>query len=181
MTVSNFYEKYSQEILPAVGKTLGYNNANQVPRIKKVVLNVGVGRFVKEPNFVEMVETTLKKITGQKPVRTKAKKSISNFKIREGMEIGVMVTLRGPKMFNFIEKFVRVVLPRTKDFHGLSEKSFDNNGNYTIGLKENVAFPEIKVEDAEKMHGLQIIINTNAKTKEAGKVLLTAVGLPFVK
>ena len=181
MSLSNFYEKYRQEILPAVGKTLGITNINQVPGLKKVVLNVGVGRFVKEPNFVETVENTLKKITGQKPVRTKAKKSISNFKIREGMEIGVMVTLRGPKMFHFIEKLVRVVLPRTKDFHGLSDKSFDNGGNYTLGFKENLAFPEIRAEDVDKMHGLQIIINTSAKNKEAGKTLLAAIGLPFVK
>jgi large subunit ribosomal protein L5 len=177
----NLYEKYKKEIVPALQKELGLKNVMQVPKIKKVVLNAGIGRFVKEPRFIENVENTLTKISGQKPMRTKAKKSISNFKTREGMEIGVAVTLRGAKMYQFLDKLLAITLPRVRDFRGLSDKSFDKNGNYAIGFKENLAFPEIKAEELEKIHGLQIIINTNAKNKVAGKALLTHIGLPFVK
>ncbi|MBP6859660.1 MAG: 50S ribosomal protein L5 [Candidatus Magasanikbacteria bacterium] len=175
------YEKYKKEIVPALMKELSLKNVMEVPKIKKVVLNAGIGRFVKEPRFIDNVEATLSKISGQKPMRTKAKKSISNFKTREGMEIGVAVTLRGVKMYQFLEKLVSITLPRVRDFRGLSEKSFDKNGNYAIGFKENLAFPEIKAEELEKIHGLQIIINTTAKNKVAGKALLTHIGLPFVK
>ncbi len=177
----NLYEKYKKEIVPALKKELGLKNVMQVPKIQKIVLNAGIGRFVKEPRFIENVENTLTKISGQKPMRTKAKKSISNFKTREGMEIGVAVTLRGVKMYQFLEKLLSITLPRVRDFRGLSEKSFDKNGNYAIGFKENLAFPEIKADELEKIHGLQIIINTNAKNKVAGKALLTHIGLPFVK
>lgn len=180
MTV-NLYEKYKKEIVPAMQKEFGFKNVMQVPKLKKLVLNAGIGRFVKEPRFIENVEATLSKITGQKPIRTKAKKSISNFKTREGMEIGVAVTLRGVKMYQFLEKLVSITLPRVRDFRGLSEKSFDKNGNYTIGFKENLAFPEIKADEIEKIHGLQIIFNTNVKNKAEGKALLTHLGLPFVK
>lgn len=180
MSVS-LYEKYKKEIVPALQKELGYKNAMQVPKVKKVILNAGIGRFVKEPRFIDNVESTLSKITGQKPVRTKAKKSISNFKIREGMEIGVMVTLRGARMYQFLDKLVSITLPRVRDFRGLSEKSFDKNGNFTIGFKENLAFPEIKAEELEKIHGLQIIINTNVKNKAEGKALLMHMGFPFAK
>ena len=177
----NLYENYKKEIVPALKKELGLKNVMQVPKIQKIVLNAGIGRFVKEPRFIENVENTLTKISGQKPMRTKAKKSISNFKTREGMEIGVAVTLRGVKMYQFLEKLISITLPRVRDFRGLSEKSFDKNGNYAIGFKENLAFPEIKADELEKIHGLQIIINTNAKNKVAGKALLTHIGLPFVK
>ena len=177
----NLYEKYKKEVVPALQKELGYENIMQVPKIKKVVINAGIGRFVKEPRFIDNVENTLTKITGQKPMRTKAKKSISNFKIREGMEIGVAVTLRGVRMYQFLDKLVSITLPRVRDFRGLSEKAFDRNGNYTAGFKENLAFPEIKAEELEKIHGLQIIINTNAKNKAEGKALLTHMGFPFVK
>jgi len=177
----NLYEKYKKEVVPALQKELGFKNAMQAPKIKKVILNAGIGRFVKEPRYIDNVENTLAKITGQKPMRTKAKKSISNFKIREGMEIGVAVTLRGARMYQFLDKLVSITLPRVRDFRGLSEKSFDKNGNYTIGFKENLAFPEIKAEELEKIHGLQITINTNAKNKAEGKALLTHMGFPFVK
>jgi large subunit ribosomal protein L5 len=153
----------------------------QVPHITKVVLNAGVGRFVKESGFIDNVEKTLNKISGQKPVRTKSKQSISNFKIREGMEIGVMVTLRGPRMYHFLEKLIRVTFPRMRDFRGISANGFDRQGNYTIGFKENTAFPEVKTGDVEKIHGLQVIINTTAKNREEGKALLTSLGFPFVK
>jgi len=177
----NLYEKYKKEVVPALQKELGYKNVMQVPKIKKVIINAGIGRFVKEPRYIDNVENTLTKITGQKPMRTKAKKSISNFKIREGMEIGVAVTLRGARMYQFLDKLVAITLPRVRDFRGLSDKSFDKNGNYTIGFKENLAFPEIKAEELEKIHGLQIIINTNVKNKAEGKALLIHMGFPFVK
>lgn len=177
----NLYEKYKKEVVPALQKEFGYKNVMQVPKIKKVVINAGIGRFVKEPRYIDNVESTLSKITGQKPMRTKSKKSISNFKIREGMEIGVAVTLRGARMYQFLDKLVSITFPRVRDFRGLSEKSFDGNGNYAVGFKENLAFPEIKAEELEKIHGLQIIINTSAKNKIEGKALLIHMGFPFVK
>lgn len=175
----NFYEFYKKEVVPALMKERGYSNIMQVPKVKKVVLNAGIGRFIKESNYIENVEKTLSKITGQKPVRTKSKKSISNFKIREGQEIGVMVTLRGPRMYHFLEKLLKVTFPRVRDFHGISDKSFDRGGNYTIGFKENIAFPEVTAEEVEKAHGLQIIVNTTAKNREEGRALLAKLGFPF--
>lgn len=175
------YEKYKKEIVPALQKELGYKNIMQVPKINKVVLNAGIGRFVKEPHYLENVENTFRNITGQKPVRTVAKKSISNFKIRQGMEIGLKVTLRGKRMYEFLEKLLRVTFPRVKDFQGISDKGFDRQGNYTFGFKENVAFPEVKVDEVEKIHGLQIIVNISAKNKVESKALLTHLGFPFVK
>ena len=178
---NNLYEKYKKEVVPALQKELGYKNVMQVPHIAKVVINAGVGRFIKESGYIDNVEKTLTKITGQKPVRTKAKKSISNFKIREGQEIGVVVTLRGPRMYHFLEKLLRVTFPRVRDFHGISSKGFDNQGNYTIGFKENIAFPEVKMEEIEKVHGLEIVVVTTAKDKVAGRALLTQIGFPFTK
>ncbi len=162
-------------------KELGLKNALQVPKITGVVLNAGIGRFIKDSQFIENVEKTLTKITGQKAVRTKSKKAISNFKIREGQEIGVMVTLHGTRMYDFLERLIKVTFPRVRDFRGISSNSFDGQGNYTIGFKENVAFPEVKAEEIDKVHGLQIIIKTTAKNKAAGLALLTALGFPFVK
>jgi len=177
---ANLYKKYKDIVIPALKKEFNYKSIMQVPKINKVVLNAGIGRFVKEPHFIENVEKTLSNITGQKPVRTKAKKAISNFKIREGMEIGVMVTLRGPKMYHFLDKLLNVTFPRVRDFRGISDKGFDKNGNFTIGFKENVAFPEIKAGEVDKIHGLQVIVNTTAKNKEEGRALLTQLGFPFV-
>jgi len=177
----NLYQKYKQEVVPALKAELKLKNLMQVPKITKVVINVGVGRFIKEASYIENVEKTLAKITGQKPVRTKAKKAISNFKIREGQEIGVVVTLRGKRMYQFLEKLVNVSFPRIRDFRGITDKAFDRQGNYTLGLKENTAFPEVKTGEIEKMHGLQIIINTTAQDRVAGKALLTHLGFPFIK
>lgn len=177
----SFYANYKKTVVPALQKELGLANVMQVPRITKVVVNAGIGRFIKEANYIENVEKTLGRITGQKPVRTKAKKAISNFKIRQNQEIGVMVTLRGPRMYDFLEKLIKVTFPRVRDFHGISDKAFDRQGNFTIGFKENVAFPEVKMEDIEKVHGLQIIVNTTAKNKAEGKALLTHMGFPFTK
>lgn len=179
--MKSLYQTYKQEIVPALKAELGLKSVMQVPKITKIVLNAGIGRFVKEANYIENVEKTFIKITGQKPVRTRAKKAISNFKIRENQEIGVMVTIRGPRMYEFLEKLLRVTFPRVRDFHGISDKAFDRQGNFTIGFKENVAFPEVKVEEIEKVHGLQIIINTNAKDSKTGKALLTHLGFPFSK
>ncbi len=180
-TNMTLYEKYKKEIVPAIQKELNMKNVMQVPKIKKVVVNAGIGRFVKEANFIDNVEKNLARITGQKPIRTRAKKAISNFKIREGQEIGVTVTLRGKRMYDFIEKLTRITFPRVRDFHGISDKSFDKRGNYTIGFKETVAFPEIKMDEIDKMHGLQLIINTTAKNRAEGRALLTHMGFPFSK
>ncbi|MDD2758274.1 MAG: 50S ribosomal protein L5 [Patescibacteria group bacterium] len=177
----NLYKKYKDEVVPELKKELGYKNVMQVPKITKVVVNVGVGKFLKEPNFIENVEKNLIKITGQKPVRTKSKKAISNFKIRENMDIGVVVTLRGPRMYYFLEKLLNVTFPRTRDFHGISDKSFDRQGNFSLGFKENLAFPEVKAGEVDKNHGLEIVFCTTAKSKEEGRMLLAKLGFPFAK
>lgn len=179
--MNNFYTKFKKEEMPALMKELGLGNLHQVPHLNKIVINVGMGRFVKESGFIEAVEKSVAKIAGQKPVRCKSKKSISNFKIREGQEIGVMATLRGPRMYDFVEKLVKVTFPRVRDFRGISPKSFDGQGNYTIGFKEHTAFPEIKLEDLSKIHGIQIIINTTAKNGAEGVALLKHLGFPFSK
>lgn len=177
----NLYKKYKDEIVPELKKELGLTNVMQVPKITKVVINVGVGKFLKEPNFIENVEKNLVKITGQKPVRTKSKKAISNFKIRENMDIGVVVTLRGPRMYYFLEKLLNVTFPRTRDFHGISDKSFDRQGNFSLGFKENLAFPEIKAGEVDKNHGLEIVVCTTAKNSAEGRLLLAKLGFPFAK
>lgn len=179
--MKSLYKTYKEEIIPALKKELGLKSVMQVPKVTKIVLNAGIGRFIKEANYIDNVEKTFAKITGQKPMRTKAKKAISNFKIRENQEIGVMVTLRGPRMYEFLEKLLRVTFPRVRDFHGISDKAFDRQGNFTIGFKENIAFPEVKIEEVDKIHGLQVIINTSATDKASGKALLTHLGFPFLK
>ncbi|KKW42232.1 MAG: 50S ribosomal protein L5 [Candidatus Magasanikbacteria bacterium GW2011_GWA2_56_11] len=152
----------------------------QVPRLTKIVLNIGFGRHAKEEKFIESALSLLSTITGQKPVRAKAKKSISNFKIRQGMDIGAAVTLRGERMYDFFDRLITLTLPRVRDFRGLSRKSFDGRGNYTFGFKEHLAFPEITgVEVGDIIHGLEITVATNAKTDEAGYALLSKLGLPL--
>ena len=178
---SRLCTKFKKEITPALKEKFGYKNVMQVPKIEKVVLNVGYGRFSKEAAYIENVEDTLKAIAGQKPIRNKAKKSISNFKIRTGMDVGSSVTLRGKKMYDFIDKMVNVTLPRTRDFRGLNKKSFDRQGNFTMGFKEHIAFPEIKSDAVDKIHGLEVVINTTAKNKEEGLALLESLGFPFKK
>ncbi|MBI2443740.1 MAG: 50S ribosomal protein L5 [Candidatus Magasanikbacteria bacterium] len=178
---NNLRKKFQTELVPALQQTLRLRNRWQVPRVVKVVVNAGVGKTIKVPGFLEQVEKTLTKITGQKAVRTRAKKSISNFKIREGQEIGVMVTLRGSRMYDFLEKLLRVTLPRVRDFRGLSPRSFDGQGNYTLGFKEHTAFPEVTMEDVDKLHGVQVIVHTTARDPEAGRALLAALGFPLAK
>jgi len=174
-------EKYQKEIVPLLKKEFGYKNQLAVPRLQKVVVSVGTGPGLKDPKFNELVEATLQRITGQKPVKTLAKKSISNFKIRQGLIIGMMVTLRGDRMYDFIDKLVNITLPRVRDFRGLNEKSVDKGGNFSLGFKDNISFPEISADEIERMHGLQISIADSAKTKKEGLELLKLLGFPFSK
>lgn len=173
---------YKEKVVPTLKSREGYRNIMQVPKVTKVVLNVGFGRHAKEEKYIEAVERTLSQITGQKPVRNLAKKSISNFKIREGQPIGASVTLRGPRMYEFLDKLITLTLPRVRDFRGISPESFDARGNYTLGFKEQLAFPEITGVDANDIiHGLEITVATSAKTKADGHALLKQLGFPFRK
>jgi len=174
-------EKFKKTIVKDLQKELGDTNVNSVPKVTKIVLNVGINSNSKDSSMPDVVEATLTRITGQKPVKTLAKKSISNFKIRQGMVIGMKVTLRGERMYDFMEKFLKVTLPRVRDFRGLSHRGVDEMGNYSVGLKENIAFPEIKADEIEKMHGIQITFSSNAGSKERGLALFKALGFPFIK
>ncbi len=172
-------ELYKKEIVPAMQKKFGYKNKMAVPKISKVVLNVGLGRGLKDKKYEELVENTLVRITGQKPVKTKAKKSISNFKIREGMVVGMKVTLRGNRMYDFMDKLVNITFPRVRDFRGISPKAVDKMGNLSLGFKENIAFPEIQSDEVDTLHPLEVVITTTSKSREEGLELLTLIGLPF--
>ncbi len=177
----NLREYYKKEVIPQLKSEFGYTNNLAVPKLEKVVFNAGLGKGLKDSGFIENVENTLTRITGQKPVKTKAKKSISNFKIREGMVIGMKVTLRGEKMYDFVEKLIKITLPRVRDFRGLSLKSIDKEGNLNIGIKEHIAFPEIQADEIEKLHGLEMAIVSTAKNREEGEALFKALGFPFKK
>ncbi len=170
---------YAKQVVPALQAEFGYTNIMQVPKVTKVTINVGYGRQHKDKAFIENLEKTLTLISGQKPMHNKAKKSISNFKIREGLAIGVSVTLRGPRMYDFLQKLIHISLPRVRDFRGIDPKSFDVQGNYTLGFKESAAFPEVVVDSLDKIHGLQIVITTNAHNKAEGRALLKGLGFPF--
>jgi len=174
-------EKYKKEIIKKLKDKFGYKNALEVPKLVKAVINVGVGRSSKEKAFVDGVESNLTRITGQRPVKTLAKKSISAFKIKEGQIVGVAVTLRGKRMYDFIDKLINLSFPRIRDFRGLSEKGIDRTGNFTIGFKEHLAFPEINPQEMEAIHGLEICIATSAKTREEGLELFKLLGFPFKK
>ena len=175
-------DRFLKEIAPALKEQLGIKNVNAVPTLKKVVINTGLGSLYTSGtrDFTEFKDN-LKAITGQTPVTTKAKKAISNFKTRIGMPNGMMVTLRGERMWDFINKLVNVVMPRIRDFRGISKKAFDGKGNYAFGIKEHLVFPEINPDDIVKIHGLQICIITSAKNNEHGLALLKALGFPFKK
>jgi len=179
--MANFKQLYNEKIKSQIQKELGYKNVMQVPRLDKVVLNVGLGEALQNGKLIESSVEQLKMISGQMPVVTKAKKSIANFKLREGVPIGVMVTLRGNRMYQFFERLVSFALPRERDFKGLPKKSFDGRGNYTIGLKEQLIFPEIDYDKVEKIQGMNITICTTARTDEEGRCLLTHMGLPLRK
>lgn len=175
-------ERYTKELVPKLMKELGIKNVNAVPKLNKITINAGLGSMYGSgtKDFSEFVEN-FRLITGQTPVINIAKKAISNFKLREGTPNGVSVNLRGKRMYDFIEKLVHIVFPRVRDFRGISDKSFDGNGNYTVGLKEHTVFPEINPDDLVKIHGIQVCINTTAKSDEEGRALLTAFGFPFKK
>lgn len=174
-------EKYQKEVVPQLKEKFAYKNIFLVPKVKKVVINVGFGRHNKEKDYVDNVVKTLTRISGQKPVLTKAKKSIASFKVREGMLIGALVTLRGDRMYDFLDKLINITFPRVRDFRGISEKSVDKQGNISIGFKENSAFPEIKIEDLRDIHGLEVIIDSSAKNREEGLELYRLLGFPFKK
>ena len=172
-------EKYKKEILPKLKEKFELKNDLQAPRLIKVVCNVGVGRNAKDKTYVENVVSSLKRITGQQPILAKAKKSIAAFKVREGMIVGVVVTLRGKRMFDFLDKLVNIAFPNVRDFRGIESKCVDRQGNITVGIKEHIAFPEIRNDEVDKIHGLEISVNTTAKTKEQGLELFKLMGFPF--
>ncbi len=171
--------KYQKEIVPALMEELGVKNIFQVPKLRKIVLNVGLGEAVADAKLIEAGIYVLTRITGQKPVVTRAKKAISNFKLREGAPIGVSVILRRGRMYEFLQRLIVAALPRVRDFRGLSTKSFDGRGNYTMGIKEQLIFPEVEYDKIYKVIGLNITIVTSAKTDTEGKALLKALGMPF--
>lgn len=172
-------KKYNSEVVPALKEELGLKNITEVPKLEKIVVNVGFGRHTKDKSYIDNVMNTLTQITGQKPVLTKAKKSISNFKLREGMEIGACVTLRGDQMYEFFYRLVNLVFPRVRDFRGISSKGFDKQGNFAVGLKENIAFPEITADNQDKIHPLQVVVKTTATDRKSGALLLHKLGFPF--
>lgn len=176
-----YYDTFKSEIVPALQKELGIKNPMAVPRIAKVKLNVGIGSITRNTKDFSDVIENVTKIAGQKPVITKSKTAISNFKLREGMATGITVTLRGKKMYEFIYKLVNVVFPRVRDFRGISPRAFDGTGNYSVGFKEALVFPEINPDDVLNVHGIQVTINTTAKNDEEGQALLTKMGFPFKK
>ncbi|MGI6781779.1 MAG: 50S ribosomal protein L5 [Acholeplasmataceae bacterium] len=179
--MSRIKEKYQATVVPELMKEFDYTSVMEVPKIEKIVVNMGLGDAVQNPKIVEDAVNELTLITGQKPVITKARKSISNFKLREGMIVGAKVTLRGEKMYYFFDKLVSIALPRVRDFRGLSKDSFDGRGNYTLGVREQLIFPEIKFDDVKKVRGMDIVIVTTAKTDQEGRALLTHLGMPFKK
>jgi large subunit ribosomal protein L5 len=172
---------YKDEVVPAMVKEFNYKNINEVPRLTKIVVNIGVGDARDNKKLLDASVSELSTITGQKPVVTKAKKSVSNFKLRQGMPIGCMVTLRGENMFHFLQKLISAALPRVRDFQGLSRKGFDGRGNYNLGIKEQLIFPEIVYDQMEKTRGLNVTFVTTAKTNEESIALLGKLGMPFVK
>ena len=176
---SRLRERYRSEVAPALMRELGYTNPMAVPRLEKIVLNMGLGEAVQNPKVMDSAVEELTVIAGQKPVVTKAKKAISNFKLREGMPIGAMVTLRGDRMYEFLDRLVAAALPRVRDFKGVPDRSFDGRGNYSLGLREQVIFPEINLDKVDKIKGLTIVICTTAHTDAEGKALLRGLGMPF--
>ena len=172
---------YKNEVVPALVKRFGYENINQVPKIDKIVLNMGLGDVKDNSKSLQLAVEELKVIAGQKPVITKAKKSVANFKVRENQDVGAKVTLRGNQMFDFFDKLVSIALPRVRDFRGVSTKSFDGRGNYALGIKEQLIFPEIEFDKIEKIRGFDICIVTTAKNDEEARELLQLMGMPFAK
>jgi large subunit ribosomal protein L5 len=177
--VARLKDKYRDEVVPAMMKEFGYKNPMQVPRLEKITINVGVGEATQNIKAIDTVVAEIAAIAGQKPVVTRAKKAIANFKLREGVPIGCMVTLRRDHMYEFLDRLVHVALPRVRDFKGISERSFDGRGNYSLGLREQIIFPEIQADKVEKTRGLTVSLITTAKTDQEGRVLLRLLGMPF--
>ena len=177
--MSRLKEKYLKEILPNLQKELGLTNSMQVPRIKKITLNMGVGEVLQDKKAIEKAQSDLEKLSGQKPLITKAKKSVASFKIRDGMPIGVKVTLRKNRMYEFLDRLINIALPRVRDFRGLNMKSFDGTGNYSLGIKEQIIFPEIDYDNVDKIRGLDITITTSAQNNEEALALLNAFNFPI--
>src|SRR6187397_1867221 len=179
MTMARLREIYKKEIVPALTKQFGYKSVMQVPRVSKVVLNMGVGEAIGDKKLLENAAADMQKIAGQKPVVTKARKAIAGFKIREGYPIGCMVTLRQERMYELLDRFVTIALPRVRDFRGISSRAFDGRGNYNIGIKEQIIFPEIEYDKIDALRGLNISITTTAKTDDEAKALLASFKFPF--
>ncbi|MFQ5916608.1 MAG: 50S ribosomal protein L5 [Candidatus Binatia bacterium] len=172
-------KKYDEEIIPAMMKDFGYVNKLEVPRLEKITLNVGMGEAIQNIKILDVAVAELMAISGQRPVITRAKKDISNFKLRKGAPIGCMVTLRKERMYEFLDRLINVALPQVRDFRGLSDRSFDGHGNYSLGIGEQIFFPEIKIDSVEKVHGLTVSIVTGANTDQEGRALLKYLGMPF--
>ena len=181
MSTNRMRDFYKNDVVPAMVKKFSYKNIMEVPRIEKIVINMGVGEAKENPKAIESAVSDLTIISGQKPIITKARKSIANFKVREGMNIGCKVTLRGNKMYDFADRLISLALPRVRDFRGVSANSFDGRGNYALGIREQLIFPEISYDQVDKVRGMDIIFVTTAKTDEEAKELLTLLGMPFVK
>ncbi len=177
--VNRVKQRYYDEVVPYLIKRFNYKNVNQVPKLVKITLNTGLGDCKDNAKSVQLVQDELKQISGQKPVLTKAKKSVANFKVRQGMNVGVKVTLRGDRMYDFFDKFISIALPRVRDFKGVPTKSFDGRGNYAMGVKEQLIFPEISYDQVEKIRGFDICFVTTAQTDEEARELLKALGMPF--
>ncbi len=177
--MARLFEQYKQDITPKMMEKFSYKNVMQVPKLEKVIINVGVGEAIQNPKALDGAVNDLTIIAGQKPVITKAKKSIAGFKLREGMPIGCKVTLRGERMYDFLSRLINVVLPRVRDFRGVSPQAFDGRGNYSLGIKEQTIFPEIDYDKIDKIRGLEVIIVTSAKTDEEARELLKSMGMPF--
>lgn len=177
--MSRLKEKYLKEVVPALMKKFGYRNPLQVPRVLKVTVNMGLGEATQNPKLIDLAVSELAAITGQKPIVTRAKKSIAAFKVRKGNPIGVCVTLRGQRMYDFMDRLMNIALPRVRDFRGVSPKAFDGHGSYTLGLREQIIFPEVDYNKVEKFKGMNVTIVTSAKTDEEAYALLEALGMPF--
>jgi large subunit ribosomal protein L5 len=171
--------KYREDVVPAMMKEFAYKNTMQVPRLEKITLNVGLGEATQNIKVLDTAVAELAAIAGQKPVVTRAKKAIANFKLREGVPIGCMVTLRRERMYEFLDRLIHAALPRVRDFKGISDRSFDGRGNYSLGLREQIIFPEIQVDKVEKAHGMTVTVTTTAKTDQEGRTLLRLLGMPF--
>ncbi|MFB3108115.1 MAG: 50S ribosomal protein L5 [Candidatus Binatia bacterium] len=172
-------DRYQEQVIPALMKEFGYENRHQAPRLEKITLNVSMGEAIQNIKVLDGAVVELKAISGQKPVITRARKDISNFKLRKGVPIGCMVTLRRARMYEFLDRLIHVALPQVRDFRGLSVRSFQGHGDYSLGIREQIIFPEIDVDSVEKVHGLTVSIVTTARTDEEGKVLLSQLGMPF--